>query len=215
MKAVVYARCSTDEKRQNVENQLRELRRYCEAFGWRYDEVQEYESGYKGIQPKLQEVLEHIRRKKYDVFLVYSLDRFSRQAPSKVNRLLDAIVERDGCRFISRQEGIDSENELIWHAIRPLFTYFANVFSRNLSEKIKLGIHTKRTQGTYRGGRPRKTLDAERLKRLRLAHPQVGWRKLTEVYNEGLTGKQQVSVSLLRRVCQKLSFKAERETPSK
>ena len=31
-KAVIYAQCSTEESRQDTENQLRELRRYCEAF---------------------------------------------------------------------------------------------------------------------------------------------------------------------------------------
>ncbi len=33
-KAVIYARCSTDESRQDVEVQLKELRRYAEAYGW-------------------------------------------------------------------------------------------------------------------------------------------------------------------------------------
>ena len=211
-KAVIYARCSTDESRQDTETQLGELRRYCTAFGWPFDEVSEYDSGFKGTQPKLQALLEQIRRKEYDVLLVYSLDRFSRQAPSKVNRLLDAIVERDGCRFISRQEGIDSENELVWNAIRPLFSWFAFVYSRNLSEKIKAGIRTKREKGVYRGGRPAKQIDAERLKTLRLSDNGYGWRRLTQAYNQGLPDKQQVSVSLLRRVCQKLSFKTERES---
>ena len=210
-RAVIYARCSTDENRQDTENQLRELRRFCEAFGWQFEEVSEYDSGFKGTQPKLQEILEQIRRKEYDVLLVYSLDRFSRQAPSKVNRLLDAIVERDGCRFISRQEGIDSENELVWNAIRPLFSWFAFVYSRNLSEKIKLGIKTKKDKGIYKGGRPSKTIDVDRLKQLRLTHKDYGWRRLTEAYNEGLDTKRQVSVSLLRRVCQKLSFNGQHE----
>lgn len=210
-KVVLYSRCSTDETRQDTENQLQELRRYCTAFGWPFDEVSEYDSGFKGTQPKLQAILEQIRRKEYDVLLVYSLDRFSRQAPSKVNRLLDAIVERDGCRFISRQEGIDSENELVWNAIRPLFSWFAFVYSRNLSEKIKIGIRTKRENGTYRGGRPAKQIDADRLKTLRLSNNGYGWRRLTQAYNQGLPDKQQVSVSLLRRVCQKLSFKSEHE----
>ena len=48
-KAVIYARCSTEENRQDTENQLRELRRYCEAFGWPYEEVSEYDSGFKGM----------------------------------------------------------------------------------------------------------------------------------------------------------------------
>ena len=52
-KVAIYARCSTDEKRQDVENQLRELRRYCESFDWPYEEVWEYNSGFKGTQAKL------------------------------------------------------------------------------------------------------------------------------------------------------------------
>ena len=60
-KAVIYARCSTDEARQDTENQLQELRQYCAAFGWQCDEVSEYDSGFKGTQPKLQEILERYK----------------------------------------------------------------------------------------------------------------------------------------------------------
>ena len=38
VKAAIYARCSTDESRQDVATQLSELRRYCEACGWAYGE---------------------------------------------------------------------------------------------------------------------------------------------------------------------------------
>ena len=68
-KAVIYARCSTDEGRQDVEVQLVGLRRYAQAFGWSYDEVWEYDSGFKGEQPKLQDVLKRIKRKEYDTLL--------------------------------------------------------------------------------------------------------------------------------------------------
>jgi site-specific DNA recombinase len=191
-RAVIYARCSTDESKQDTENQLKELRQYVGAFGWSYDEVAEYDSGFKGTQPKLQKILEQIKHGKYTVLLVHDLSRFSRQSPSKVNRLLDTIVERDRCRFISRQEGIDSDNELTWNVVRPLFAYFANIYSRNLSEKIKLGIKTKKEKGSYRGGRPPKTVDVERIKRLRLSNNRYGWRRLTQAYNEGLPDKKQV-----------------------
>ncbi len=203
MRAVVYARCSTDEKRQDVEVQLAELRRYCQAFGWAFDEVAEYDSGFTGEQPKLRAVLEKIHRGTYQALLVYSLDRFSRQAPSKTNRMLDALVEQDRCRFISRLEGIDSENELIWHAIRPLFAYFANLFSRNLSEKIRAGIRIKRQNGQYRGGRPPKGVDLDRLKTLLVGEGIEGWRTLARAYNENLPKRQHLSASSIRRVCQK------------
>jgi len=205
-RVVIYSRCSTDEARQDTENQLRELRRYCQAYGWPFDEVAEYDSGFKGTQPKLQAVLERIRRKEYDALLVYSLDRFSRQHPSKVNALLDQVVYQFGCRFIAMQEGLDSQNEMVWHVIRPLFTYFANAFSRNLSEKIKLGIKTKREKGIYRGGRPRKSVDPDRLKALLLTRNGDGWRTLAQKYNNGLLPREQVSFSLLRRVVKQLQF---------
>lgn len=210
MRVAVYARCSTSEARQDVEVQLVELRRYCQAYGWPFDEVFEYDSGFRGEQPKLKVLLERIRRQEYQVLLVYSLDRLSRQAPSRTNRLLDELVERDGCRFISRLEGIDSDNELTWNVVRPIFAYFANLFSRNLSEKIRAGIANKRQKGLYRGGRPPKAVDVKRLQVL-CGSNGYGWRTLTRAYNEGLTKRQQVSVSALRRACQKHALRAEHE----
>ena len=110
-KVVIYARCSTDESKHDVEVQLKELRRYCAAYGWQYDEFSEYGSGFKSDnQPRLDEVLEKIRLKHYSPLIVYSMDRFSRQSPSKINALLDKIVEQYHCRFIALQQGIDSEN---------------------------------------------------------------------------------------------------------
>jgi len=156
-RAVIYARCSTEESRQDVEVQLKELRRYCEAYGWQYDEVSEYGSGFKkDCQPELDKVLEKIRLKHYDVLIVYSMDRFSRQSPSKINALLDRIVEDCKCRFIALQQGIDSQNELTWHVVKPLFTYFANKFSKDLGEKVRNGIVRKKERGIYSGGRPKK-----------------------------------------------------------
>lgn len=206
VQAVIYARCSTDESRQDVENQLKELRRYCDAYGWNYTEVAEYCSGFKEPQPKLQVVLDQVRRKQYQAFLVFSLDRFSRQHPSKVNALLDQVVYQYGCRFITLQEGLDSQNEMVWHVVRPLFAYFANIFSRNLSEKIRFGIKTKKAKGQYQGGRPRKSVLIDRLKQIRLAHPGYGWVRLAHAYNEGLESRQQISVSLLRKVYKTVSF---------
>ena len=201
-KVAIYVRCSTDEKRQDVDVQLVELRRYCQAYGWRWDECSEYDSGFRGEQPKLKALLEKIRRKEYGVLLVYSLDRFSRQHPSKVNAWLDEIVYQFGCRFISIQEGLDSKDEMKWHVVRPLFSYFANVFSRNLSEKIKAGIRTKREKGLYKGGRPKKTVDLGRLNGLLSAKNGQGWRTIARCYNDGLPAQKQVSFMRLRRATQ-------------
>jgi len=202
MKAVIYARCSTDEKRQDVEVQLKELRRYCEAYNWKYDEVFEYESGFNGTPPKLNEVLESIRLKHYNVLLVYTLDRFSRSHPKTINSLLDQIVYQYRCRFISMMEGIDSDNEMVWHVVRPLFTYFANMYSRTLSEKVKRGISSQKAKGQYEGGRPSKQPDITRLKAIasQLQANGNGYRKIAKAYNAESSKSQQLSYSTISRI---------------
>lgn len=204
MKALLYARCSTDEKKQDVEVQLKELRRYCEAYGWKYDEVFEYESGFAGIPQKLSQVLESIRLKKYNVLLVSTLDRFSRSHPKTTNTLLDQIVYQYRCRFISLMEGIDSENEMVWHVVRPLFTYFANMFSKTLSEKVRKGIQKKKEKGLYGGGRPPKQPDIARLKAIsaQLRATGNGYRKIAEAYNENFPPGKRLSYSTIKRVLQ-------------
>lgn len=198
VKAVIYARCSTDESKQDTEIQLKELRRYCDAYGWSYDEYSEYGSGYKSDnQPVLSEVIEKVRLRHYHVLIVYSMDRFSRQSPSKINTLLDQIVSQYGCRFIALQQGIDSNNEMTWHIIKPLFTYFANKYSRDLGEKVRKGIERKKELGTYAGGRPRIKVDTERIRELRALG--TSWRQITSIINESRTEK--VSFQTIRRVC--------------
>lgn len=197
---IIYSRCSTDEKRQDTEVQLGELRRYAQAYGWTYDEVSEYGSAFKGEQPKLQDVIEKIRLRRYSIILVYSLDRFSREHPQKTNALLDRIVYDYKCRFISLKEGIDSQNEMIWHVIRPLFSYFANVYSRQLSEKIRAGIQNKRNKGIYRGGRPKRTYDLNRIKTLR--SEGHSFRNVVKLYNDGLPRKDRISHTQVSRLIQ-------------
>lgn len=199
MKVIIYARCSTDENRQDTEVQLKELRRYCDAYGWQYDEVSEYGSGYKADnQPKLNEVLEKIRLKHYSTLIVYSMDRFSRQSPSKINALLDKIVEQYRCRFIALQQGIDSENEMTWHVVKPLFTYFANKYSKDLGEKVKRGIERKKQLNTYKGGRPKKVIDTATI--LQLHNDGSSPREISHRINH------RVSHQTIRRILRQFCF---------
>ena len=213
-RVVIYSRCSTDEKRQDTDVQLKELRRYAEAYGWNYDEVSEYGSGFKDEQPKLNEIIEKIRLGYYRTLLVHSLDRFSRQHPKKTNALLDRIVYNYHCRFLSLKEGIDSENEMVWCAIRPMFSYFANVFSKQLSEKIKAGIRNKKEKGIFRGGRPSKQVDLNRLQAILEGKGRLPLRKLTVFYNEGLSRNQQIGYTTLRKAVNSMSVKLSPKAPA-
>ncbi len=157
VKALIYARCSTDEKRQDVEIQLEELRGYCKRQGWDYDEVKEYGSGSKSVPEKLREALIKIKERKYDVLLVYDMSRFSRLHPTTTSKMMDFVVE-NGCRFVSMQDSIDSDDEIKWLIIKPLFQYLSWVYSRNLSEKVKLGMAKAKKKGKN-CGRPKGSKD--------------------------------------------------------
>lgn len=157
MKAVIYARCSTDEKRQDVENQLKELRNYCERQDWKFEEHWEYASGSKGVPPKLTKVLNQIKMGLYDVFLVYDLSRFSRLHPTTTTKMMDFIVEHN-CRFLSLQDNIDSKDEIKWLIVKPLLQYMAWIYSKNLSEKVKLGMRNALEKGKHIG-RPKGSKD--------------------------------------------------------
>ena len=157
MRAIIYARCSTDEKRQDVEVQLKQLREYCNRQGWEYDEVSEYGSGSKGIPEKLGQVIELIMQRNYDAIVVHSMDRFSRLKPSITEQLLNQIVDCD-CRFISIQENLDSDNKMVWYTMKGMWLYFANLYSVKLAEKIKLGMQRAKEKGQH-CGRPKGSKD--------------------------------------------------------
>lgn len=198
-KAIIYARCSTDESRQDVEVQLKELRRYCEAYGWQYEEIFEYGSGYKSDrQPKLDKILNEIRLKHYETLIVYSMDRFSRQSPSKINALLDKIVEEYKCRFIALQQGIDSDSEMTWHVVKPLFTYFANKYSKDLGDKVRKGIARKKENGNYSGGRPQLKVDSKELEHLR--KEGLSYRAIAVKFSEA---GSRISYATVKRLLQK------------
>ena len=80
-RVAIYARVSTDDKGQDPENQLRQLRDWCARMG--YPVVREYvehENGGKGVEyrQQLAAMFAGAARREFDVLLVWSLDRFSR-----------------------------------------------------------------------------------------------------------------------------------------
>lgn len=146
MRAIIYARCSTDESRQDVELQLEQLRDYCKREKWEYDEISEYASGSKGIPPELQKVLDLIGKRLYCIIIVHSLDRFSRLSPRITEQMMSFITDCK-CRFISIQENLDSENPMNWYQMKGYFSYFANLYTQNLSQKIKMGMAKAKEKG--------------------------------------------------------------------
>jgi len=93
-RAAIYARVSTSD--QTCENQLLELRRYCEARHWQATEyVDAGISGAKDRRPALDQLMTDVKRRKLDVVVCWKLDRFGRSLAhliTAIQTLTDAGV---------------------------------------------------------------------------------------------------------------------------
>lgn len=159
MTAVLYARVSTAD--QTCENQLLELRRYCEARGWRLwrEFVDNGVSGSKDRRPALDELLGHARRRRFDVVVCWRLDRLGRNLRHLVMTLEEL---RDlGVGFVSLGEGIDlgtPAGRLQLHILAAL----AEFERSRIQERVRAGLARVRREGR-RLGRPKQDVPVERL----------------------------------------------------
>jgi hypothetical protein len=104
LRAGIYVRVSTLD--QHAANQLPELHKYVADRGW---EAQEYVdrgvSGAKDSRPALNRLLADARRRRFDVIVVWSLDRLGRSLKHLVGLLDD--LHAMGVGIISLREGLD------------------------------------------------------------------------------------------------------------
>ena len=108
-KCALYARVSTTE--QEPENQLQELRRYAQARSWEAIEfVDRGVSGAKDRRPALDDMLKAARRRRFDVVVVWRLDRLGRNLKHLIT-LLDELQVL-GVAFVSLAEGINEQTGL-------------------------------------------------------------------------------------------------------
>ncbi len=80
----LYSRVSTED--QDAENQLVELRAFCRRQGYEVaGEYIDHESGSKGKRERsgFARLFEDASKRKFDVVLVWSLDRFTREGIQK------------------------------------------------------------------------------------------------------------------------------------
>src|SRR5262245_56026940 len=104
MRCAIYARVSTYD--QEPENQLQELRRYAEARSWTAIEyIDMGVSGAKDRRPSLDHLVAVAKRRRFDVLVVWRLDRLGRNLKHLVTLLEE--VQGVGIASVSLGEGLD------------------------------------------------------------------------------------------------------------
>ena len=106
-RAALYARVSTDDRGQDPETQLRQLREYAGRRGFAMaGEFVDVASGTRNDRPSHKRLLEAVRKRQVDVVLVWRYDRFARSTQALVNALME--FRALGVDFISYQENVDT-----------------------------------------------------------------------------------------------------------
>lgn len=154
MKTALYARISDDEG--EIENQVAVLNQWAAAKG--YDVVDTYldtgSAWQHSDQRELRRLLVDCDRGKVRLVLVYDLSRLTRKGPLDMMLTLKAFADKGAQIHSYLDSWLNVPNE--WNDILiPLFGKFAEVYSRQLSERVKAGMQRAKAQGKH-VGRPRK-----------------------------------------------------------
>ncbi|MCL6559890.1 MAG: recombinase family protein, partial [Firmicutes bacterium] len=155
MKAVIYARFSSDNQREeSITAQVRACTEYAQRKGYAVVKVytDEARSAITDDRPGFLQMIEDIKsgRVKADLLLVHKLDRFAR------NRYDSAFYKRElrraGVRVESVLEHLDDSPESI--LMESVIEGMAEYYSRNLAREVMKGMKETALQGKHNGGKP-------------------------------------------------------------
>jgi DNA invertase Pin-like site-specific DNA recombinase len=162
LKVAIYARTSTDDGRQELTNQTRELHAYAERMGWKVvGEYLDQVSGRKADRPQFQAAMKDARKRKFDVLLFWSLDRLSREGVLKTLLILNQLAGY-GVKYRSLQEQWIDSLGAFSDAIVGILATVAKFEADRMSSRVRSGLARAKAEGKVLG-RPKAVLDRDQL----------------------------------------------------
>ena len=139
MKAVIYARYSSDNQREeSIEGQLRECMQYAE-----YNDISVIDTyidraltAKTDNRPNFQKMIKDSYKGAFDMILVWKLDRFSRNRYDSAR--YKSFLKKNGVRVISATEKISEDASGI--LFESILEGYAEYYSAELAEKVKRGM---------------------------------------------------------------------------
>jgi DNA invertase Pin-like site-specific DNA recombinase len=163
-KAAIYIRVSTAE--QEIGLQETELREFADRRGWEYQIFTDRgQSGAKDSRPALNQLLQQLWRKKFDVLAVWSLDRLARS----LRQLLTISEECKalGVDLVSLKQNIDTTlpaGPLTFQVLGAVAEFEREM----LRERVKAGMNQARRIGKHIGRPARCRLGRAEIERIRV-----------------------------------------------
>lgn len=164
-RAALYARISTREGRQHLENQLGQLRDFAGVMKWGIaKEYTDQDSGASDRRPGLDALMRDAARRRFDLVAVFDLSRLTRGGPAKafgyIARLSAARVE-----FWSITEEMFRTAGPLGEVFIALAAHVAAQERAAIQNRIKAGIDAARKRGQHLGRYP-KTIDTQGIRTL-------------------------------------------------
>ncbi len=151
MKAVIYARYSSDNQREeSIEGQLRECTAFAEKNGITIlrHYIDRAFSAKTDNRPEFQNMIKDSGKKLFDMIIVWKLDRFARNRYDSAR--YKATLKKNGVKVVSATESISDGAEGI--LLESMLEGMAEYYSADLSEKVVRGMTENALKCKYNGG---------------------------------------------------------------
>ncbi len=190
IRAALWKRVSTEGRGQDPKIQQADLDSVCQQRGWTVVKNYEVEESAFGKKPReqFQTMLEDARKGRFDVLVVWSMDRFSREGEWSVSKVMSALQDWHIQFYSFNEPFLDTTGPFAGFLI-PLFAWLAHQESLRKGRAVKLGMEKARAKG-HHIGRPKVT-DRKGFNRRfgaileRLAQNQVSRRKAAQELGVG------------------------------
>lgn len=163
MKIALYCRVSKNDESQDPQNQLIPLRDYAKALkGEVVEEYVDLVSGSNGDRKEFLRMLEDADKRRFDLLLIWALDRLSREGISNTLGYIQRL-KKNGIALKSLQEAWVDTNDGPGEVMVAVFAWVAQEERKRIVERTKAGLQKARRNGKILGrpegkkdGKPRR-----------------------------------------------------------
>ncbi len=198
VRVAIYLRISTDEEHQpfSLDAQRHRLLSFIPTQpGWVHVETYEDQmSGAKAERPDLSRAMRDARVGRFDVLLVYRVDRFARSLKVLVQLLEE--LEEAGVAFRSATEPIDTSSAT-GRMLVQLLGVFAEFERATIIDRVINGMERKAATGAWLGGKLPHGLSTDAEKRLAIEPSEFPIvQRIFERYADGRLGAVTLAAEL-------------------
>ena len=153
MKAIIYARVSTEmqEEGRSLEFQIRKCEDFCKMSDYKLKEViQDVESGGNNNREGFIKLQQEIKKKSFDVLVVYESSRISRIILTTLNFILE--LQKSDIKFVSISQPEINTTTPTGMLFFQIFAVLADYEIKQISMRVKSNKWARAKAGIWQGG---------------------------------------------------------------